>query len=85
MAIERVVSGSPSEESGVVLRTVGLISVERMTNETVVSGSPGEAVRVGTAELASAPWLVATECVMSDAPLEKTGVVLGTVELVSSE
>lgn len=48
------------------------------------SGTAGETVEVGTAELASAPRLVANEGVLTDSLGEKMGAVLGTVGLVSA-
>lgn len=55
VAIESVVSDSPWENSGVILEMGGLVSAGWVTDETVVSGSPGKTVMVGIAELVSVP------------------------------
>ena len=68
VAVEGVVSDSLWEILGVVLRTVGLVSSGWVTSETVVSGFPGETIRIGTAELVSV-W-VTPEAVVSGFSVE---------------
>lgn len=46
---------------GVVPDTGGLVPAGRVAQEAVESGSPGETVRVGTAEVALATVLVSSE------------------------
>lgn len=58
---------------------------EIVTCEVTLSGTPGEIIRVGTVELASALSLVVIEDVDSDSLLETSGVVWGTIRLVSAE
>lgn len=55
VAVEGVVSDPLGETSGGVLGAAGLVSAGWMTPEAAVAGSPGEAVRVGAVELATAP------------------------------
>lgn len=55
-----------------------------MTHEVVVSGSPKETVRVGTAALVSAPELGTSEGVVCGPLLKIDGVVMGTTVLVLS-
>lgn len=55
VAIEGVLTDSLGEKMGAVLGTVGLVSAGWVAEEAVVSGSPGKAVTVGRAELASIP------------------------------
>ena len=68
VAVEGAVSDSLWEILGVVFRTVGLVSSGWVTSETVVSGLPGEAIRIGTAELVSV-W-VTPEAVVSGFSVE---------------
>ena len=65
VAIEGVVYDSLWKTLGVVLGTVGLVSAGWLTKETAVSGSPGEAGRAETAELASVSEWVTPEAVVS--------------------
>ena len=66
--VEGVVFDSLWETLRVVLGTVGLVSSGWVTSETVVSGLPGEAIRIGTAELVSI-W-VSPEAVVSGFSVE---------------
>ena len=68
VAVEVVVSDSLWETLEVVLGTVELVSSGWVTSETVVSGLPGEAIRIGTAELVSV-W-VTPEAVVSGFSVE---------------
>ena len=68
VAVEVVVSDSLWETLEVVLGTVGLVSSGWVTSEIVVSGLPGEAIRIGTAELVSV-W-VTPEAVVSGFSVE---------------
>lgn len=56
-----------------------------MACEVTISGTPGETVVVGLAELASAPGLVAVEGAVSDSLWEKFKVVLDTGVFLSEE
>ena len=68
MFVESVVFDSLWETLRVVLGTVRLVSSGWVTSETVVSGLPGEAIRIGTAELVSV-W-VSPEVVVSGFSVE---------------
>ena len=68
VAVEVVVSDSLWETLEVVLGTVELVSSGWVTSETVVSGFPGETIRIGTAELVSV-W-VTPEAVVSGFSVE---------------
>ena len=68
VAIEGAVSDSLWETLEVVLGTDELVSSGWVTSETVVSGFPGEAIRIGTAELVSV-W-VTPEAVVSGFSVE---------------
>ena len=68
MFVESVVFDSLWETLRVVLGTVRLVSSGWVTSETVVSGLPGEAIRIGTAELISV-W-VTPEAVVSGFSVE---------------
>lgn len=89
VGIECVVSDSLWEKLGVALGIVGLVSAGWVTNETAVSGSPGETGRVGTAELASFSEWVAHEAVVSSSCSESVSVekvvLVSASELVTSE
>lgn len=58
---------------------------ERVACEVTVSGTPGETVAVGLAELASAPGPVALEGTVSDSLWEKFKAVLDTGVFLSEE
>ena len=68
VAVEVVVSDSLWETLEVVLGTVELVSSGWVTSETVVSGFPGETIRIGRAELVSV-W-VTPEAVVSGFSVE---------------
>ena len=93
VATENVVSDSLWEKMGGVLEMVGLVSAGWVTDETVVSGSPGKTVTGGTVELASVSECVTHEAVVAGScgePVRVGKVVLvsapelGTSEVISS-
>ncbi|VCX10347.1 unnamed protein product [Gulo gulo] len=78
-----VVTDSTGERFRVEIAILASFSA-LVTCEVTISGTPGETVGVGTTELTSAPWLVATKGVVYDSLWETLGIVLGTVGMVSA-
>lgn len=84
LAVGGVLCGSLWETFRVALVTVGLVSMGWVTHKVEISsGSPKETVRVGTAELVSAPELGTSAGMVSGPLLNIGGIVLETAVLIS--